>query len=47
VIILKRDSVEVMRGSWTDIYRFIHRTHSYSTDHALRHEGYGVEEVSA
>lgn len=44
MITLKRDGVEIIKGDWVDIYKYIHKTHSYSTDHALRYEGYSIEE---
>ena len=45
MIILKRDGVEVLRGEWLAVYKYIHNTHSYSVDHALTYEGYKVEEA--
>lgn len=43
--ILKRDGVEVTRGTWSELVEWIHRNHCYSFDHAIKHEGYSVEEV--
>lgn len=48
--VLTRDGQEIMRGTEEEIWRWIHRNHSYSIDHALRYEGYAiapVENVSA
>lgn len=45
--ILKRDGVEVERGDEFALLAYIHRTHSFSFDHALRFEGYSVEEGEA
>jgi hypothetical protein len=44
MITLKRDNKEVLKGDWFDVYKYIHKTHSFSTDHALKYEGYTVEE---
>lgn len=30
-----------------DVLSYFHRNHSYSMDHAVRYEGYRVEQVSA
>jgi hypothetical protein len=40
--VLLRDGKEIMRGSSFEIARYIHRNHSYSVDHALKHEGYSM-----
>jgi hypothetical protein len=45
MLILKRDGVEVMRGDDFQVLAWIHCNHSYSLDHAVRHEGYSVEEA--
>lgn len=47
VFILKRDGVEVERGDAFALFDHIHKTHSFSWDHALRFEGYSVERASA
>jgi hypothetical protein len=45
--ILKRDGVEVTRGTDIECIRYIHTCHSYSLSHALRYEGYSMEESNA
>jgi len=44
--IIKRDEIEVKRvESELEVMVYFHRTHSYSMDHALKYEGYSIEEV--
>lgn len=45
--ILRRDGVEVARGNEFDLLAYIHRTHSFSFDYALKYAGYSVREVTA
>jgi hypothetical protein len=46
--VLYRDGVELFRtNDDLDILRYLHETHGYSMDHAIKHEGYKVEEVNA
>lgn len=44
MLILKRYGVEVLRGDWFSVYKYIHRKHFYSVSYALENEGYSVEE---
>lgn len=46
MLTLKRDGETVLKGDWFDVYKYIHTKHSYSTDYALKYEGYSVEEES-
>lgn len=41
--VLKRDGIEVCRGTEFDCVRYIHRNHCYSVHHALTFEGYTLE----
>jgi hypothetical protein len=43
--VLKRDGREVKRGTYIEVLDYIHRNHSYSFDHAVRFEGYSVEDA--
>jgi hypothetical protein len=44
--LIKRDGVEVKRvKSELEVVVYFHSTHSYSMNHALKYEGYAVEEV--
>lgn len=45
--VLRRDGQEVMRGTEDEVWQWLHRNHSYSVDHALRHEGYSIEPVES
>jgi hypothetical protein len=40
--VLSRDGAEVMRGTEGELWRYLHTTHSYSVEHALRFEGYAI-----
>lgn len=40
---LTRDGQHVMTGAMQECWAYIHRTHSFSVDHACRHEGYKIE----
>lgn len=40
--ILKLDGKPVFIGKEMDCWKYIHRTHSFSIDHALVHEGYSI-----
>jgi len=40
---LQRDGHLVMRGTEQQIWKYLHNTHSFSIDHALKHEGYKIE----
>jgi hypothetical protein len=42
MFILKRDGEFVLRGTEFDIYKHIHRKHSFSVDWACAHEGYEI-----
>lgn len=44
--VLKRDGNEVLRGTEVEVTRYVHKNHSYSLDHALRHEGYSLSPES-
>lgn len=39
---LTRDGVTVLAGSEHDCWVYLHQTHSYSVEHALRFEGYAI-----
>lgn len=41
--ILSLDDKEVLRSSEAAIWKYLHKTHSYSVSHALLHEGYKIE----
>lgn len=43
--VLTRDGREVMRGTESQIWKWMHANVSSSVDHALRHEGYKIEPV--
>ncbi len=43
--VLKRDGAEVHRGTEREIWRYLHETHCYSVDHALKFEGYSIMPV--
>lgn len=43
--ILKRDNVEVFRGSEDQCFEWVHNHHSFSFAWACRHEGYSLEPV--
>lgn len=45
VYTLDRDGKNVMMGTALEIAAWVHRHHSYSLDHALKHEGYTVTPV--
>lgn len=45
--VLLRDGIEVLRGREQDAWRHLHRSHSYSVDHALRFEGYAIVPASS
>ena len=47
MITLKREGVEILRGDWLDVFKYIHKAHSYSVDYALTYGGYEIEEASA
>lgn len=38
--VLRRDGEEVKRGTEAELFQYLHRTHSFSVQHALKHEGY-------
>lgn len=40
--VLSRDGAEILRGTESEVWRWIHRNHSYSVAHALLFEGYAV-----
>ena len=40
---LLRDGALVIEGGYFSILALIHKRHSYSLDHALKHEGYTLE----
>jgi hypothetical protein len=42
--ILKRDGKEVVRGTELECMQYIHQNHCYSVDHAIKYEGYTLEE---
>ena len=43
---LLRDKSEILSDcTWIQVYAYIHKHHSYSTDHALKYEGYEVQNV--
>ena len=42
--ILYHDGKEIMRGKEFEILKYIHQHHSYSLNHALKYEGYSIEE---
>lgn len=44
--ILYHDGKEIMTGSEFEILKYIHRHHSYSLSHALKYEGYSIEETT-
>ena len=39
---LTRDGKPVLRGTEGEIWRYLHRVHSGSVSHALKHEGYTI-----
>lgn len=41
--VLSRDGKEVLRGTEQECWEYLHRTHGFSVDHALTHEGYAME----
>lgn len=41
---LFRDDDYIMSGTWDELAAYIHRTHCYSFDHALKWEGYSIHE---
>ncbi len=41
--VLKLDGKPVTTGTWFDLMRWMHSTHPYSLDHALRWEGYSIQ----
>lgn len=43
--VLTRDGQEIIRGTEEEIWRWMHRNHSYSINHALRYEGYAIAPV--
>ena len=43
VFVLRRDGVEVARGDEFALLQYVHRTHGFSMQHALRYEGYAVD----
>jgi hypothetical protein len=45
--VLSRDGKEVMRGTEDEVWRWIHKNHSFSIDYALRHEGYAIAPVES
>lgn len=49
-VVVYRDNVEVARfvgeNAGTAVFKYMHKNHSYSIDHALRHEGYKIESIS-
>jgi hypothetical protein len=46
VFILKREGKEIKRcNNEYDVMEWIHKHHSYSFYHAVKYEGYSVEEV--
>jgi len=42
---LFRDGQFVMRGTYSELLSYIHRTHSYSFEHAVTFEGYSTSPV--
>jgi len=47
VFILKRDNIEVFRAATdAEIMAYIHRKHSFSFHHAIKFEGYSLEETT-
>lgn len=44
--VLYKDGKEVARGeSDFDLIKYIHKNHSYSLSHALKHEGYEIKDT--
>lgn len=43
---LLRDGKPITRGTYLQLAAWIHRHHSYSMDHALKHEGYSVRPLA-
>lgn len=41
--VLSRDGKEILRGTEQECWEYLHRTHGFSVDHALTHEGYAME----
>lgn len=45
IFTLKRDGKEILKGSEITILDYIHMSHSFSLSHALKYEGYSVENI--
>lgn len=46
VYVLRRDGVEILRGSEYDCWHWIHSNQPYSVDWATRWEGFTIEEAT-
>lgn len=42
LFILSRDGKEVKKGSEIALWDYIHNTHCYSVEHAIKYEGYEI-----
>jgi hypothetical protein len=39
------DGKEVFRGSESDVWKYLHRRHSFSVSEALTNQGYSIEPI--
>ena len=40
--VLKRDGKEVFKGTELECVQYVHKSHGFSFDHAVKHEGYSL-----
>jgi len=42
---LRREGVLILEGDWLYCMSYIHDTHAFSLEHALKYEGYSIKTV--